>query len=234
MNIPDIKILKPSQCREVVFKKNYPEFYKYLLDKYIGISFSEKLYWYYNDITEKPVCKNCGKPVKFINAILGYAQYCCKKCSNNSIEKIEKAKNVCIERYGGVAPIFSDTIKTKITNTMIERYGVENCQQNESISLKTKQTIIDKYGGQGNASDQLKQKYVDTCIERYGVDNSSKDPRIKEKISAGKRKSILTNNENIIDYFNEDDDTRSEKEITHDLGLIRIFDSGQTKWIWYR
>ena len=28
------------------------------------------------------------------------------------------------------------------------------------------------------------------------------------------------------------DDKRSEKEITKDLGLIRIFDTGQSKWIW--
>ena len=63
---------------------------EYLNDTYKDISFKEKLYWYFNDITTMPVCKNCGKPVKFINSKIGYAQYCCVKCSNSSKEKIEK------------------------------------------------------------------------------------------------------------------------------------------------
>ena len=165
MNIPDIKTLKPSQCREVVIKKNYPDFYKKLNDTYSdNISFSEKLYWYFNNIKIKPVCLRCGKPVKFINTTLGYAQYCCKACANKDTTKIEKTKHICIEKYGGVAPICSNEVKSKMKNTMLDRYGVENCQQNKEISNRTKETIINKYGGQGNASDELKQKYINTFI----------------------------------------------------------------------
>lgn len=206
MNVPDIKTLKPSQCREVVIKKNYPEFYKKLNDTYSdSISFSEKLYWYFNNIKIKPVCLRCGMPVKFINTTLGYAQYCCKACANKDTTKIEKTKQICIEKYGGVAPICSNEVKSKMKNTMLDRYGVENCQQNKEISNRTKETIINKYGGQGNASDELKQKYINTCVDKYGVNNSSKSETIKEKISIGKRQSIINSNENIIDYFKDND-----------------------------
>ena len=200
MNIPNIKELKPSQCREVVIKKNYPEFYQYLIDNYPNISFSEKLYWYYNNIHTKPVCSACGKSVKFINSTLGYAQYCSKSCANKSTNKIEKTKHSCIEKYGGVAPICSDSVKTKMTSTMLDRYGVANCQQNKEISKKTQNTIIEKYGGQGNASAELKQKYVSTCINKYGVDNSSKADHIKERISTGKRQSIIDTSNDVIEY----------------------------------
>ena len=184
MNIPDIKSLKPSQCREIVIKKNYPEFYEYIDKKYQGedITFSEKLYWYYNNITTIPVCHNCGKPVKFINSNIGYAQYCCKACSNKDIAKIEKTKQICIEKYGGIAPICSEIVKSKMKDTMLDKYGVENCQQNKDISNKTKQTIINKYGGQGNASQILKTKYINTCIDRYGADNASSSMRANQFI----------------------------------------------------
>lgn len=205
MNIPDIKHLKPAQCREAVIKKNYPEFYELIVEKYPDISFSEKLYWYYNEISMLPVCKNCGADVKFINSNIGYAQYCCKSCANKDINKIEKTKQVCIKKYGGIAPICSDEIKVKMKNTMLDRYGVENCQQNENISNKTKYTIINKYGGQGNASQILKTKYINTCIEKYGTDNSSKSKIVKDKLSRSKRLYVINTNQNIIDYFEEND-----------------------------
>lgn len=204
MNIPDIKSLKPSQCREAVIKKNYPKFYEYIDKKYQGIKFSEKLYWYYNNIDTMPVCTNCGKPVKFINSNVGYSQYCCTTCANTDPIKIEKTKQACLNKYGGTAPICSDTIKTKMKNTMLIRYGAENCQQNEDISNKTKQTIINKYGGQGNASQILKTKYINTCIDRYGTDNASKSETVKAKISNSKRNFILSSNQNIIEYFEDD------------------------------
>ena len=209
MNIPDIKILKPSQCREIVIKKNYPEFYEYIDKKYQGkdITFSEKLYWYYNNINTMPVCHNCKKSVKFINSNIGYAQYCCKSCANKDIAKIEKTKQICIEKYGGIAPICSEKVKSKMKDTMLDKYGVENCQQNKDISDKTKQTIINKYGGQGNASQILKTKYINTCIDRYGADNASKSETVKAKISNSKRNSIISSNQNIIEYFENNNGT---------------------------
>ena len=205
MLIPDITTLKPAQCREVVIKKRYPEFYDYLINNYPDdISFQEKVYWYFNGVSDKPKCLNCGNYVKFINVKIGYALYCSKTCSNSSQEKKLKCVNTCIERYGGNAPLCSNNVKIKMVNTCIERYGVENCQQNKDISERTKNTCINKYGGQGNASNNIKQKYINTCIERYGVENSSQSDIVKEKLSEIKRSQIISTHNHIIEYINDE------------------------------
>jgi hypothetical protein len=204
MNIPDISKLSPAQCREIHIKIHYPEFYKYLNDTYKDIAFKEKLYWYFNDITKMPVCKNCGKPVKFTNSKIGYSQYCCVKCSNSSKEKIEKTQQIFNERYGGDAPICNPNVIAKMKATCKKRYGVENCQQNKYIKEKTKQTLIERYGGQGNSSIILKEKYINTCEKRYGVDNPAKSDVIKDKISKSKRNYIIDTHKYIIGYVDSD------------------------------
>lgn len=204
MNIPDINNLTPAQCREIHFKIHYPEFYEYLLNTYKDISFKEKLYWYYNNITKIPVCKNCGASVKFINSKIGYAQHCCVKCSNSSKEKITKTQKIFNERFGGNAPICNSKVIAKMKATCIEKYGVENCQQNKDIKEQTKRTCIERYGGQGNSSQILKEKYIATCENIYGVDNAAKADVVKEKISTSKRNYIIDTHDYIIGYIDSD------------------------------
>ena len=55
--------------------------------------------------------------------------------------------------------------------------------------------------------------YISSSIKRYHRSNFSKSNLIK--------KGLI-----------KEDDERSEREITKELGFIRIFDTGQTKWIW--
>lgn len=205
MIVPDINKLTGAQCREIHFKIHYPEFYEYLYNTYSDLSFKEMLYWYYNDIKEKPVCKNCGGPVKFINSKNGYAQHCCVKCSNSCKEKIEKTKKIFNERYGGNAPICNKDVLAKMKATNIERYGVENCQQNKDIKEQTKRTCIKKYGGQGNGSKILKDKYIATCENIYGVNNAAKADIVKDKISKSRRKHELETRDHVIGYTDKDD-----------------------------
>ena len=40
-------------------------------------------------------CPICGKKNKFINKQIGYNKYCCKKCANSDINKINKMKSTC-------------------------------------------------------------------------------------------------------------------------------------------
>lgn len=204
MNIPDINTLKPAQCREVVIKKNYPDFYKYLNDNYpVDITFSEKMYWYYNNISSRPVCPYCGNDVDFINVKSGYAIYCSKICSNKAPEKKQKVKTTCNEKFGGNAPSCSKEVRSKMETTMLERFGVKNCQQNKDVSTRTKNTIIDRYGGQGNGSKLLRDKYIKTCLNKYGVDNGSKSTEAREKLSIAKRKYTIENHDYIVDYIDD-------------------------------
>lgn len=179
MTIPDYKTLKPAQTREVCIKLKYPEFYKYLNDNYSEkLSFGEKMYWYFNNLTDYPVCKNCGKPTGFVNCIVGYKQYCCKKCCNSHNEKIENTKKNNLIKFGGVAPACSKEVIEKMQQTNLERHGSKGYNNRTSA----KKTMIERYGGVGNSSESTKKKYQQTMLERYQVDNPMFIDSIKQKI----------------------------------------------------
>lgn len=185
MNYPEYHTLNANHCRELYIKANYNEFYEYLINNYPKeLSFGEKLYWFYNNITEQPKCKKCCNKTKFINALKGYSEYCCKKCSNSSNEKITKTKQTNNIRFGGNAPACSKDVINKMKQTNLERYGDENFN-NREIANKT---LLERYGGVGNASEIIKSKQQQTCLERYGVNNGMKVKEIVSKIKANNKK----------------------------------------------
>lgn len=168
MTVPNFDKLTVKELQVNWFKKNYPEFYQYLIDNYSDIKkFTEKLYWYVQGLTEIPKCA-CGNPRKFRNYVYGYNKFCSPKCSNQSESSKQKRKSTCRERYGGNAPACSQEIQDKMKFTCQERYGVSNF-------LKT----IDQKGKV--LSEETKQKMKKTCLERYGVENVMFLPEYQEK-----------------------------------------------------
>ena len=179
MNYPEYHTLNANHCRELYIKTNYNEFYEYIINNYPKeLSFGEKLYWFYNNITEQPKCKKCGNKTKFVNALKGYSDYCCKKCSNSSNEKITKTKQTNNIRFGGNAPACSKDVINKMKQTNLERYGDENFN-NREIANKT---LLERYGGIGNASEIIKSKQQQTMIDKYGEKNSMFVDSIKDKM----------------------------------------------------
>ena len=67
MNIPKPEDLNCSNCTARSMKVHYPEFLQMLEEKYPSVSHKERLYWYYNNITKRPVCKVCGKETVFVD-----------------------------------------------------------------------------------------------------------------------------------------------------------------------
>ena len=65
--------------------------YEYILNRYKdSTSISETIYRIKNNIEQRPICKVCGKPAKFIKYELGFANTCSQSCTyiyNSSIEK---------------------------------------------------------------------------------------------------------------------------------------------------
>ena len=181
--IPVLKNLKSAQTREVVFRVNFPEFYEYLQYHYCkDFSFQEKLYLFYNNLSERPVCNNCGKPVKFINCKTGYAKFCCKKCSNANNDKQEKTKQTCLKKFGCIAPAGNKNVQYKMKTTTKERFGVDNVFKSKEIRKKINNTLIARYGGIGNASEELKEKQIASLQKHYGVSNAMFSNEIKEKL----------------------------------------------------
>ena len=201
MDIPDINILKGNFLGKLYIRKHYPEFYQYLLDTYRHIpikKFSEYLYLYYHNMTDRPKCKCCDNKVNFIDFTHGYRIYCSVKCQTSDPEIIEKGLNKKEERYGKGNlsnskkaqqtklerygdPNYRDKEKSK--RTCQERYGADNPMKNKEIVKKSLDNKIKLYG-KNNISNQKKTRQ--TCQERYGVDNVSYIPEVIKKIESTK------------------------------------------------
>ena len=118
---------------------------------------------------------------------------CSKKCS------CELRKRTNIAKYGGVAPISSDSVKAKMKATTLNRYGVEHAAQSSEIKEKIKDKNREKYGvdyfTQTDAyKDRMKNLWADssyksetraaierTCQERYGGRSSFSSKEIQDK-----------------------------------------------------
>lgn len=181
MRFPEYNTLNPNHCREIYIKTNYKEFHQYLISNYPEeLSFGEKMYWFYNNINDYPKCKNCGNKTKFINALYGYNEYCCKKCSNSSEEKKTKTKQTNRIKFGGNAPACSKGVLLKMKQTNLERYGDENFNNRAQAN----KTLLERYNGVGNASEVIKAKQQKTMIDKYGKDNCMFIDDIKDKMRA--------------------------------------------------
>ena len=173
MDIPDINILKGNFLGKLYIQKHYPEFYQYLLDTYKHIpikKFSEYLYLYYHNMTDRPKCKCCDNKVNFIDFTHGYRIYCSVKCQTGDPEMIEKGLKKKEERYGKG----NLSNNKKAQQTKFERYGNPNYNNIE----KNRQTKLERYGDP-NYRDKEKSKR--TCRERYGVDNPMQNKEISKK-----------------------------------------------------
>lgn len=158
MKIPPLPLSRANRLPNVL-KKYYPEFYKYIENKYSEeLVFSEKLYWYFNNLMDYPKCPHCGNPIKsFRKYEQGYSQYCSAGCAGR--HTMDKMQQTCKERYG-------------VTNPM----------QNREIQQKSYNTNIERYGGQGNASPQVRQRQYQTMKELYGETHAAQVPELFDKI----------------------------------------------------
>lgn len=67
----------------------------------------------------------------------------------------------------------------KYKQTCLEKYGVEYAQQSNKVKDKAKQTCLEKYGVEHYTN---REKSKQTCLEKYGVESNLNIPEVKEKI----------------------------------------------------
>lgn len=135
------------------FKHIYDDINKYQRK---GNTLQEKLYLFYYK-KSIPTCPICGNETSFIKLSQGYRKYCSTTCSANSIEKQDKIKLTCKEKYG-----VEHITQTEQHKQQVKIQYLDNKQKIESAKIKRKQTNLDK----------------------YGVDNVSQLDEIKEKLSS--------------------------------------------------
>lgn len=157
-------------------EKYYPEQYKEIMS-FGGFDLKENVYIILNNLSSRPVCKLCSKPVKFIDRQEGFRTYCSTKCLNSDPENIEKNKKTKKER--NTEPGRLETYK----KTMMERYGVEFSYHSEEILKKIKETNQIRYNvDHPLQSIKIREKSVKTLKENKGVENPMWDPNSVEKM----------------------------------------------------
>ena len=198
MRVPDEEFYKHPIVNPRYFAKNYPELTSYLKERYPDLnSISEQLYWFRHNLQSKPICSICGGPVVFEGILKGYRKFCSVKCSRNSTETKNKAKQTCIERYGVDNPQKNKNIKAKAKQTCIERYGVDNPSKSPQIIQRINDSFFERHGVMwGGQIESVKNRIKQTCIERYGVGSGIETTKARQM-------RTLTNKQRMIERYAE-------------------------------
>jgi hypothetical protein len=142
-------------------------------------TYKELFYSVKHNLSTRPVCSVCGKPVSFINTISGFNKTCSQKCAANDPERNEKIKKTELKRYGG-----PHTKNEEFKNKIRKLYPVK---PGSFGSVEHKKAIKEKYGVDNIfQAPEIKQKIKVTFQKRYGVDNPCQVKEINDKIKTTK------------------------------------------------
>lgn len=169
----------------------HPEINDYLVNRYSdSTGYTETLYRILLGIEKRPVCKICGKPVRFEpnhrwrrgRNGWPFMQYCSTKCLANDPDVREKSRKTNLERYGVDNPGKNEEIKQHIKNTNLEKYGVENVYQSQNVKDKIKKTNIERYGVEHvfQSPDFVKKSH-ETNLQKYGTKTYAESDIAKSK-----------------------------------------------------
>ena len=174
--IPKISNKNSNSLKEEYNKRHFPEFYNYVIENTpTYLLFKEKLYWIFNNIHSKPVCKYCGNKVKFRSFGEGYAKYCSGPCASKDEQTKQKVRERNLKKYGVDNPAKLQSSIDKARQTYIDRYGDPNYRNLE----KSYQTKLERYG---DAKYTNRKKANKTNLERYGSEKLFDSKIIQDKI----------------------------------------------------
>lgn len=190
---------------------------------------SEFIYYYKNNLKEKPKCKVCGKELKFSLVTYKYPTYCSVGCRSKDKDNLLKQQQTCLERYG-VKNIFEDKqrikqavqnkynvenvanlqwVKDKKKATCKKKYGVDSYTKTKECKDKVKKTCLKHFGKTSNlATKEHKEKLKQYSIKKYGVDNIFKSTEFKEylKKNQDKIQQKMYNTKKQNNSFNKSED----------------------------
>lgn len=189
------------KTKEQWFSKNHLEEYKKIIDYSLNINlelnFKEKIWFYFNKLTERPKCCTCGGEIKFRNRFdKPYGEFCKLECiNNNQDEMIKRQKETFQKKYGiNFYPEHEDFLKKQF-KTKQEKYG----DGNYNNMNKNRQTKLERY----NDSNYINiEKTKQTNLKRYGVEYHAKSQNFKNIIEQKFRK--LYSKFNIVKIDNRD------------------------------
>lgn len=192
---------------------NYKELYDFILDYTKQLTdkkygFSHRLFWTMNNITDFPLCPNCGKPntrvIKVKDGYNGPKKYCCQSCITSSKEYQDKYSKTNMERYGVKNVFSSSDIKEKIKQSNLKKYGVENPMELDSIKEKQQATLIDHYSvNVPLKSKEIQEKSKQTNLEKYGVEYTFQSESVKDKIKQTNLEKYGVENPSQVEEFKQ-------------------------------
>lgn len=161
---------------------------EYLLNRYIDSeSILETLFRIKNNIEIRPVCKACGKPVKFRGkSNRQYDIYCSNECKY-SIYRTNEYKKTCFKKYGVDSTSKLIEVKNKQKETFFKKYGCENYLLSDDFKLKSKITCKEKYNVEFTSQIPDRIKTLKNTINNRSIDK-------KQEINNKIKKSKLKNN----------------------------------------
>lgn len=167
------------------------EIQSYLQNRFTDIpkelfTFSEVIYRIKNNISTRPVCKICGKPVKFKTGKTPYATICSKNC----VGELTRQRN--IERWTNITDEKRLLIKEKTKQTCLQRYGCEYSFQSDNNKEKSKQTCLQKYGEEHYGTYGSKT-FKQNMLNKFGYEHPQTAEIVREKISKALRSSETQN-----------------------------------------
>ena len=202
-NFPKLEDLNFKAINNKYIQKRYPEFHKYLMSNYPeDLEFKERIYWYYHNLTEYPICKICGKRTSLRSTTYGYQEFCCQKCSSKDPERVVKSKKTCLEKYGDE----NYNNRKKCEETCLEKYGVTNPFAAESVKETIKNTLLEKYGVEyAQQSKEIQQTREENSLKKYGVKHHMHNPEIRQRVKKGLQKYSIDISEDLIGYTDNGD-----------------------------
>jgi hypothetical protein len=188
------------KTKESWLSKNHPQLYtdiiEYCENLKINLSFKEKIYFFFNKLTERPKCLTCNSEIKFRDRFdKPYGEFCSVLCINsNKTEMLKRIKKTMNDNYGVDYYPQHDEFLTKQKLSKLLKFGDENYNNHE----KGKNTKLEKYG---DFNYNNHDKYKQTCIDKYGNDNFSKSTEYKNQTITSFKKTY--DNINIIDVIKD-------------------------------
>lgn len=228
-NIMDILAELPSnRSLEKNFKKLYPEEYNYLLEKTNFLPenapFKEVLYCYKHNITERPLCKICGKNrVLFNNEENKYRVYCSRQCSAKD-EELKKLRNQHI-----IDTVSKQETKDKIRKTRFEKYG---SYSPKDWFEKVKKTKLEKYGDENYSNVEKrrqtnKKKYEKILEERQLL---KKEDLMKKYGTLTPSKSLIAKISKLEKVYNKLTDKSNPVYLDSSFDYFKDFTSRSQSW----
>lgn len=144
----------------------------FFLNKFSDTNITERLYCYYNNLSDRPRCPVTSNYLNFLDFTRGYCKHFGRQNIAKNPEIIAKRIATNRERYGGNAPQSSKEIREKTKKTILKKYGVENLSQDTEIKNKKKQTTFKNYGVENpSQSPIIQDKKIQTNLEKYGAEH---------------------------------------------------------------